>query len=200
MYLIMKTIKDKVMSELIIKNSRFICLIYHVDSIEVISYYLKEIQSLYPKASHYCYAYLLNDLKKTSDDGEPSKTAGMPILNVLEKEGLTNVLCIVVRYFGGIKLGAGGLVRAYSKSTSECLKKAQIINLVPGYILRVVCSYEQIRELEYLLIGKRIIDKQYLEKAEYQIQATENFLSILKEKGYSYQILQVCYIEDIDKI
>lgn len=160
----MKTIKDKVMSELIIKNSRFICLIYHVDSIEVISYYLKEIQSLYPKASHYCYAYLLNDLKKTSDDGEPSKTAGMPILNVLEKEGLTNVLCIVVRYFGGIKLGAGGLVRAYSKSTSECLKKAQIINLVPGYILRVVCSYEQIRELEYLLIGKRIIDKQYLEK------------------------------------
>ncbi len=196
----MKTIKDKVMSELIIKNSRFICLIYHVDSIEVISYYLKEIQSLYPKASHYCYAYLLNDLKKTSDDGEPSKTAGMPILNVLEKEGLTNVLCIVVRYFGGIKLGAGGLVRAYSKSTSECLKKAQIINLVPGYILRVVCSYEQIRELEYLLIGKRIIDKQYLEKAEYQIQATENFLSILKEKGYSYQILQVCYIEDIDKI
>lgn len=196
----MKTIKDKVMSELIIKNSRFICLIYHVDSIEVISYYLKEIQSLYPKASHYCYAYLLNDLKKTSDDGEPSKTAGMPILNVLEKEGLTNVLCIVVRYFGGIKLGAGGLVRAYSKSTSECLKKAQIINLVLGYILRVVCSYEQIRELEYLLIGKRIIDKQYLEKAEYQIQATENFLSILKEKGYSYQILQVCYIEDIDKI
>lgn len=196
----MKTIKDKVMSELIIKNSRFICLIYHVDSIEVISYYLKEIQSLYPKASHYCYAYLLNDLKKTSDDGEPSKTAGMPILNVLEKECLTNVLCIVVRYFGGIKLGAGGLVRAYSKSTSECLKKAQIINLVPGYILRVVCSYEQIRELEYLLIGKRIIDKQYLEKAEYQIQATENFLSILKEKGYSYQILQVCYIEDIDKI
>lgn len=196
----MKTIKGCVTNELIIKNSRFICLLYRVDSIEIISYYLEKVQAIYPKATHYCYAYLLSDLKKAYDDGEPSKTAGLPILNVLEKEKLTNVLCIVVRYFGGIKLGAGGLVRAYSKSARECLKKAQTVNLIPGYILQIICSYEQIRELEYLLTGKCIIEKKYLAKASYRIQATKEFLSVLEKKGYSCQVLQTCYIEDSDKI
>ena len=97
---------------IIIKNSRFICYIYKVDNIDEINKTLSETRVKYYDATHCCYAYILDNIKKESDDGEPSGTAGIPMLQVLEKNNLNHVLCIVVRYFGKIKLGAGGLVRA----------------------------------------------------------------------------------------
>ena len=122
----MFTVNQNIEHETIIKNSRFICLLFRINSIDEINTYLKETKEKYTKATHYCYAYILDDFKKTSDDGEPGGTAGMPILNILEKNNITNTLAIVVRYFGGTKLGAGKLLRTYLSSGVEVLKKAGI--------------------------------------------------------------------------
>ena len=116
---------------IIIKNSKFICNIYHVETINEINKILDETRKKYYDATHCCYAYILDNIKKESDDGEPSGTAGIPMLQVLEKNNLNHVLCIVIRYFGKIKLGAGGLVRAYTKSVTETIKN-NIITLIPG--------------------------------------------------------------------
>ena len=126
----LKYLKDTVTNEIIIEKSRFITSIYNVSSIEEVNEILSSTRKKYYDATHNCYAYILGDtanVAKASDDGEPSKTAGFPILDVLKKNGLTNVLCIVTRYFGGILLGAGGLVRAYSSSASEAIKKGILL-------------------------------------------------------------------------
>lgn len=123
----MKKIKDSLENTIIINKSEFITHIYRVDNIDEINLILDNTRKKYYDATHNCYAYILGDnqdIQKQSDDGEPSKTAGFPMLDVLKKNELTNVLAITTRYFGGILLGAGGLVRAYSSSVSEALKNA----------------------------------------------------------------------------
>lgn len=107
------------------KKSKFIGYIYKINSIIDIKKVLEDLAKEHKKATHICYAYKIvgeNYAEKAFDDGEPSGTAGKPILNVINKQGLSNILIVVVRYFGGVKLGAGGLVRAYSKTASEVLK------------------------------------------------------------------------------
>ena len=116
----MKTVIDNI-NEIIINKSRFICLTCNIADVNEVNKKLEEIKNKYKDATHYCYAYIIGGMEKANDDGEPSGTAGVPILNVLQKEGLKNVLCVVVRYFGGIKLGAGGLTRAYTKAASGVL-------------------------------------------------------------------------------
>ena len=149
---------------LIIKNSRFICLTYQINDISQVKTNLEEVKTKYPNATHYCYAYILDNISHESDDGEPSGTAGIPILQVLEKNDLNHVLCIVVRYFGKIKLGAGGLVRAYTKSVVECIKD-KIIFLKKGYEVKISYTlyidlelYELLKNTNYieLIIYKEI--------------------------------------------
>lgn len=118
----MFTIKEKTVNEIVIQKSRFICVLDKLENKDDLENILKEIKNTYKGATHYCYAYIINSSQKYDDDGEPSGTAGNPILNVLKFNNLNNVVAIVIRYFGGIKLGAGGLVRAYTKSVTECLK------------------------------------------------------------------------------
>ena len=91
----MKTIKNNISNEIVIKNSRFIALIYKINTLDITTY-LEEAKNNYPKATHYCYGYIYNEYKKYSDDGEPGGTAGAPIMNVLEKENLNNILAIIV--------------------------------------------------------------------------------------------------------
>lgn len=111
--------------EIEIKKSKFIGIYYQVESAEDISTILQNLKKEYKKATHICYAYRLTSpfAEKAFDDGEPSGTAGKPILNVLQKQDKQNCLLVVVRFFGGVKLGAGGLVRAYSKTASETVKE-----------------------------------------------------------------------------
>ena len=116
----MFTIKEKTVNEIVIQKSRFICVLDKLENKDDLENILKEIKNTYKGATHYCYAYIINSSQKYDDDGEPSGTAGNPILNVLKFNNLNNVVAIVIRYFGGIKLGAGGLVRAYTKSVTEC--------------------------------------------------------------------------------
>ena len=123
----MNTIKDYVEEELIEKKSKFIADIFYVETIEEVEENIKQIHKKYYDAKHHCFAYRLlqNDtiIEKASDDGEPSKTAGAPMLQVLNKNELVNILVVVTRYFGGILLGTGGLVRAYTQATQNALKK-----------------------------------------------------------------------------
>ena len=109
-------------NEFEIKKSRFITYLYDLENEEEIDKIINEIKDEHKKARHVVYVYKINNTAKINDDGEPKGTAGMPIFNVIEKNNLNNVLIVVVRYFGGIKLGAGGLFRAYSNSASEIIK------------------------------------------------------------------------------
>ena len=137
----MYSIKNNSINELIIKNSKFITLLYKVDDINKINYYLDKVKETYKDATHYCYAYIISDIKRSSDDNEPSGTAGIPMLDVLEKNNLNNVLAIVVRYFGGIKLGSGGLIRAYSKSVRACLNLVDKVKLTKGYNIDIMVGW-----------------------------------------------------------
>lgn len=110
-------------NEIIIKKSRFITYLYNLDNVDEIKTIIEDLKKEHKKARHIVYAYNINNQIKYYEDGEPKGTAGTPILNVIQKSNLSNVLIVIVRYFGGIKLGAGGLFRAYSNSASEIVKK-----------------------------------------------------------------------------
>ena len=188
----MRTIKSNMANEIIIKNSRFICLFMKINSTDISSI-LDRIKEEYPKATHYCYAYVYNDVQRLSDDGEPGGTAGMPMLNVLLKEELSNVLCVVIRYFGGIKLGAGGLVRAYTKSVTECLKVTDLMDLEEGYKVRLKFNYNDEKQVKYLLKEATILNEKYDLDVEYIALVINKVFDTLK--NYNYEIIEKTYIE-----
>ena len=189
MYVIDKNYEN----EIIIKNSRFITILIKINDKDKVKFYLQDIKNKYPKATHYCYAYIINDYKKSSDDGEPSGTAGTPILNVLEKENITNILAIVVRYFGGIKLGAGGLVRAYSKGVRELIRKTNLIKLINGKKIEINFDYNEEKNINYILKEEQIINKNYSDKVTYIVLIKNDILE--KLNNYNYKIIEDTYIE-----
>ena len=191
----MKTVKCNSVNEITIKNSRFITLLIKIYDDTDINDIFNNVKESYPKATHYCYAYITDNFKKSSDDGEPGGTAGMPMLNVLEKEEMINTLVITIRYFGGIKLGAGGLVRAYSKSVREAIDNADTVEVEKGYLIRVKCSYDEQKELDYILKKYNVVNKEYLENVTYNVFIPINKLDILN--NYSYQIIKEEYIEKV---
>ena len=166
MVIYIKTIKEEITNEIEIKNSRFITRIFKADQ-ENIPLYLNQVKQEYPKATHYCYAYISKNCQKTFDDNEPTGTAGKPILNVLEKEKLEKVLVIIIRYFGGIKLGAGGLIRAYTKATTEALQKATFQEVVDAYKIMIQFPYTDEKKITYLLKEENIIKKEFQEEITY---------------------------------
>lgn len=192
MYIIRNNIDD----EQIIKNSRFITRLVKITKKDEVEDILNNVKKEYPKATHYCYAYIVNDYKKASDDGEPGGTAGMPILNVLEKEDMTSVIAIVVRYFGGIKLGAGGLVRAYSSSVRDTLKKADKILLIEGVQIKITIPYDRQNELNYILKDSEIVDKTFTDKVTYIINCSKEMSEKLHQ--YNPTIIKETYIEKKD--
>ena len=127
----LKTINENITEQIIEKKSKFICDLIYVSSEKEVEESLQEIRKKYYDAKHHCFAYRLQNkngiIEKSSDDGEPSGTAGAPMLNLLTKNELVNCLAIVTRYFGGILLGTGGLVRAYSEVTKNAIESANIV-------------------------------------------------------------------------
>jgi uncharacterized YigZ family protein len=111
---------------IIIKKSEFITELYRVFSLEEINVIIKDVHKRHPKATHICSAYRVNHLEKSNDDGEPSGTAGLPMLEVLRKQNIVDVLALVIRYYGGIQLGAGGLTRAYSNSVVQAIETIKL--------------------------------------------------------------------------
>lgn len=190
----MNTIKETIENTLIIKNSRFITIIYNINDINDIDKYLKLVKDKYKDATHYCYAYILPNNIKCSDDGEPGGTAGKPILDVLTKHNLNFVLAIVVRYFGGIKLGAGGLIRAYSKCISTCLNDTKFAKLILGKNIDIYFTYKDINDIDLLLTNCHINNKNYQDMISYNVNIPNDLLPILKNK-YQVKVNNNIYIK-----
>lgn len=191
----MKRISNNIENTIIIKNSKFITNLFIVENIEEVNKYLNLIKDKYKDANHNCYAYIIDNIRKCSDDGEPSGTAGIPMMKVLEHKELNNVLVIVTRYFGGIKLGAGGLVRAYTNSVSKALDIVNIIDAIKGYNIDIIFNFNDIKHIDYLLKDIKILNKEYKDIVKYNLNASNNLLEILKQNNIKYNINKEIYIE-----
>ncbi len=174
----MVTINSNVNNELVIKNSKFIGYLYKVSSTEEIESLLQKTRKNHKDATHVCYAYRLENKEKCSDDGEPSGTAGAPIMDVLEKNDITNVLAIVVRYFGGTLLGAGGLIRAYSKTIRESLKLTSLEKIVFYNYYELKANYDDLKLLNTLAKDLNIITKDFGELITYKIKIEKDLDNI----------------------
>ncbi len=194
----MKTIKFNIEKEFIIKKSKFITKLYTVNNELEIKNILDYIKNEYKDSTHICYAYIVGNIKRFNDDNEPSGTAGIPILNVLENNDLNNILCVVIRYFGGIKLGAGGLIRAYSSATSKTLNETEIINLIEAKKIEIYFSYETSKKINNILKNVIILDKEFNEFIKYTIiiknKEFESIENILKELCNKINIKEDTYI------
>lgn len=190
----MKTIKNNTTNEIEIKNSRFICLLYKITSEEEVKSILKSIKLKYKDASHYCYGYIINDVKRSSDDSEPAGTAGIPILSTLESNKLNLVLSVVIRYFGGVKLGGGGLIRAYRRSVNECIKQSELVTLKRAIIFEITFKYEDTKDVDNLLYSMSILNKEYDEDIKYTV-ATINLSILDRLKDYNIKIIKDTLVE-----
>ncbi len=179
-------------NKITINKSDFIAILYPIKDKEDISLCIKDAKDKYSKATHYCYAGTLGDNRAWAtyqDDGEPKGTAGMPILDVIDHHNLTNALCVVIRYFGGIKLGAGGLVRAYSNATSEVLKLVSFLEKKEVFNYKISFPYHMINQIDYLIEEKgTILNKEFLEIVTYHIYLLKDDLTSLDEIKHLIQI------------
>ena len=148
----MFTVLEKNEITLLRDKSSFIGVLMHATSVEAAKQYLLDIRKIYPKAKHYCYAYIIGGNKKCSDDGEPSKTAGRPLLELLEKKKMDETLLIVVRYFGGVLLGASRLMSTYLETGVQVINSADIVSIEKKYGYKLTLSYKDFDELKR--IGK----------------------------------------------
>lgn len=178
------TIKENVSAEIVEKKSKFIANLFYVETIEDVENRLKEIRKKYYDAKHNCFAFRLDNEKMSrfSDDGEPSGTAGAPMLNILEGRNLSNVLVIVTRYFGGILLGTGGLVRAYSEATLKAIENSEIVEKVYGNVLNIEIEYKDLDNIKYYLKNENINIENinYGEKILLKIELTDEELEKIK--------------------
>ncbi|MFJ7977681.1 YigZ family protein [Peribacillus sp. NPDC096379] len=175
------TVKGNGKHEIIIEKSRFISHIARTESEEEAQVFIQHIKKLHKDATHNCSAYLIGEhdqIQKALDDGEPSGTAGVPILEVLKKKGLKDTTVVVTRYFGGIKLGAGGLIRAYSKSTSEGIDATGVVE---RKLMRVIGTY---------------IDYTWLGKLENELRSS---IYEVKEIHYLENVMIETYVEETGK-
>lgn len=165
----MKTIKYNITHEYIVQKSKFISMLYQVNNEEEVINILNKLKLEYKDATHICYAYIINNIKRFQDDGEPSGTAGMPILNVLENQKLNLILAVVIRYFGGIKLGAGGLVRAYTTSVVEALENQDLGEIVSGYKITITFQYNNSKFIDNTLKNYQMINKEFNSEITYVV-------------------------------
>lgn len=189
----MFSIKNNDKYEEIIKYSKFISLIFRVYSKEEVNKILNEIKKENPNATHYCYGYVIDNDIKSSDDGEPSKTAGIPILNQILNNHLNYTLIIVIRYFGGVKLGAGPLTRAYAKVARNVINKNNIVTLEKGYNININFNYNDIKDVEYILGNSKIINKTFDNDIIYNVYVNNETLNKLSK--YKIIINKEIYIE-----
>lgn len=199
----LKTIMENVYAEIVQKKSKFIANIIYVQTVEEAEQRLKEIRKKYYDARHNCYAFSIMTqegiINKSSDDGEPSGTAGGPILNIINKNELTNVLVVVTRYFGGILLGTGGLVKAYSEATLKAIEQATFVVEQLGMEFEVVISYADIEKFNYYCSKNdiNVIKVEYDEQVKCIIEVNEEekqklLLNIqnLNFKIYNYRVIK----------
>lgn len=195
----MISVKELTTHRIIIKKSEFVCHLIPCSDIDK----AKELIEQYSdkEATHNCVAYIIGSHERANDDGEPSQTAGMPMLNVLKMQNLTNIIAIVTRYFGGIKLGAGGLTRAYTQSVSETLKHAEIVEKELVDLYQISLDYTYTRKFEHLLKQHNIkcISQEYNEQVSYLCYIRDitflNQIQDMTSNQFSYEKISSDYIE-----
>lgn len=164
-------------NQIVINKSKFICYIVPCKNEEEYKEHLSLLKKKYYDSDHVCSAFIIGKQKRSSDDGEPSGTAGIPILNILEKNKMNNTGAFVVRYFGGIKLGTGGLNRAYSNSVIECLKKCELYETKELNRYKIKVPYNLSKELSNLLKNNALlIDEKYDESVNFEFAVENNTL------------------------
>jgi len=146
------TVKNEAIAEINEKKSRFIARMAHIETEEEAASFIAAVRKEHYDARHNVYAFVLNNgFKKYSDDGEPTRTGGFPVLEMLENEGITDCVCVVTRYFGGTLLGTGGLIRAYTKAAKDCLEKCGLLKKTVCNRLSVSCDYTFLSKVEHIL-------------------------------------------------
>ncbi|TPR17718.1 YigZ family protein [Apilactobacillus timberlakei] len=180
------TIKTKGSNEVDIKKSRFICNIARVQNEEEANNFIESIKLENKKATHNCYAYVIGQddhIQRASDNGEPSGTAGVPILDAIKMIGIHNTVAVVTRYFGGIKLGAGGLIRAYSNATTKAIESVGVIEKVLQTEITINVDYKLFNQLQYHLNENdiNIIDTQYTDKVSVIVAIDNHYIENFKQ-------------------
>lgn len=200
-----KAIKQNATAEIVEKKSKFIGNVFYIESIEEAESKIKEIKKKYNDARHSCFAYAVeveNDgvAVKYNDDGEPAGTAGAPMLKLVLEKGLSNILVVVTRYFGGILLGTGGLVRAYTEAAEQALKNTEFVEKTKGYQAKVQIEYANLEALKYYLKNNnvRITNIEYSDIIEVEIDVTKE-ISNQMSNNYNignFQIINYKIIEE----
>jgi len=173
----MYTLENEIIFEQTINRSHFICYIYPIDSIKTANEIIKKIRKKHYDATHNCYAYIIGlngEISKNNDDGEPAGTAGAVIHDVLKKNKLTNVLAIVTRYFGGIKLGTGGLIRAYGSSVAKALKNINKIKIEKKIDITIEIDYSNYTQIKKNLESYLQIDILFTDIVTIKLRIPEN--------------------------
>ena len=196
----MKTIEKAVQSEINIKKSQFICSLFPTKSKKESKEIIQKLNHQYHDATHNCTAYITNDGEGYDDNGEPGGTAGKPMINALRKNDLHNVTAVVTRYFGGIKLGAGGLTRAYSQAVADALKEANIVEKHLIDVYDVSLDYSFTKKFEHLLKVNDIdcINKEYDEQVTYRLYIDDlsffDTIQDLTSNRYSKEFIKKEYV------
>ena len=199
-----KTIDQNIEAEIVEKKSKFIANVFYVESVEEAEEYIRKIKKEHKLARHNCYAFSVFSREgitdRFSDDGEPSGTAGAPMLNIISSKKITNILVVVTRYFGGILLGTGGLVRAYTGAFQEALDKVNIIEKELGKFVRFVVSYQDLEKFKYYLKQNEIdiINSKFTENVEIEVDITEKKLEELELRlnDLNFNIIERIVLED----
>lgn len=184
-----KTIEKENSAEIVEKKSRFIANIYNVESKEEAEEKIKQIKKKYYDAKHHCFAFSIIEengiTQKSSDDGEPSGTAGAPILNIIKSNNLQNIVIIVTRYFGGILLGTGGLTRAYSEAAGKVVEQSELIQKEPGMEVELEIDYNDNEKFKYYCQKNNvnIIKIEYTENILYKIELNEKEYKKIEERN-----------------
>lgn len=197
----MNTIKNPAETEITEKKSKFIGEVFYIETVQEAEEKLREINKKYHDAKHHCFAYRVMEqeqiIERCSDDGEPSGTAGAPMLQIISKNDLINVIVIVTRYFGGILLGTGGLVRAYSKATNDSLEKAEIIEIKKGERIQLTILYKDLQFIKYYCEKNsiKIVKTDFSEEPKVTIELTEvqkeKFLNEIQKKQINIKKIQL---------
>ena len=199
-----KTIDQNIEAEIVEKKSKFIANVFYVESVEEAEEYIRKIKKEHKLERHNCYAFSIFSREgitdRFSDDGEPSGTAGAPMLNIISSKKITNILVVVTRYFGGILLGTGGLVRAYTGAFQEALDKVNIIEKELGKFVRFIVSYQDLEKFKYYLKQNDIdiVNSNFTENVEIEVDITEKKLEELEIRlnDLNFNIIERIILED----
>ena len=195
-----KTIQENSCKQIIEKKSKFIANAIYVENKEQAEEQIKQISKKYFDARHNCYAYIILDeehniIQKCSDDKEPSGTAGSPMLNILSRNELCNVLVVVTRYFGGILLGTGGLVRAYQEATMQALEASKTVQVQIGQELKIELEYKEVENFRYFCKKNlvKITNEEYKNNVEFTIETTKTIAEMLIQKldNFKFNLIKV---------